>query len=177
MLKTYPGSCHCGKVRFEADIDLSAGTGKCNCSICTKQRNWGTSIKPEAFRLLAGESAVSEYTFGSHSVHHTFCKHCGIRVFGRGYVEEIGGHFLFDQSRSPGQCHAGRTDRRAGAVLRWAQQSVGAYAGGNAASVKGVAASKDFDSGREERWGLMRSARYGVRLNRWKSFESAMGLT
>ena len=101
MKKTYSGSCHCGRVKFEADIDFTEGTGKCNCSICAKLRHWGIIIKPDAFRLLQGERELTEYHFKSDDPQFAwkrgsseFCRHCGIRPFGRGDVPEIGGAFV-----------------------------------------------------------------------------------
>src|SRR6266436_6319067 len=100
MKKRYTGSCHCGAVWFDSYIDLSAGTNKCNCSIRAKTRNCHAIIKPAAFRLLAGANELSDYQFGGKSAHHVFCRHCGVRSFGRGYVKEIGGDYVSIQLAS-----------------------------------------------------------------------------
>jgi len=100
-VKTYKGSCHCGKVQFEADIDLSQGNGKCNCTYCTKTRNWGTFIKPEALRVLSGEDNLTSYKAHEQTpAAHTFCKFCGVRTFERGHLEQLGGDYVCIQLSS-----------------------------------------------------------------------------
>ena len=93
MKKTYHGSCHCGAVRFESELDLTEGTSKCNCSICTKTRFWNAIVKADAFRLLQGEDALADYQFGHNAIHHFFCSYCGVKPFGSGEMEALGGKF------------------------------------------------------------------------------------
>jgi hypothetical protein len=94
MSKTYRGSCACGAVRFEVDIDLAAGTGRCNCTICTKTSMWSAIVKPAAFRLQQGEDALSDFQRGPKMSHFHFCRHCGVRPFGRGDAPWVGGPFV-----------------------------------------------------------------------------------
>jgi hypothetical protein len=87
-LKKYSGSCHCGALKFEADIDLSKGTTKCNCSICAKARAWFALVEPEHYRPIAGTETQAEYhwTPPGHptpNIHYHFCRTCGIRAVGK----------------------------------------------------------------------------------------------
>lgn len=80
--KTYRGSCHCGRVRFEASLDIAAGTSKCNCTSCWKKRWWSARVSPEDFRAQGGEEELSGYKPGSPTGHTGFCKHCGVIPYG-----------------------------------------------------------------------------------------------
>lgn len=90
MRKTYHGSCHCGAVKFEADLDLTQSSYRCNCSICRRTRFWPAVARPEDFRLLAGEADLTRYVFNTRKNHHYFCRHCGVRAFGVGNETPIG---------------------------------------------------------------------------------------
>lgn len=90
MLKTYRGSCHCGAVTFEADLDLTQSSYRCNCSICRRTRFWPAVARPEQFRLLSGEAELTKYRFNTRNNQHFFCRYCGVRCFGVGNQTPIG---------------------------------------------------------------------------------------
>lgn len=94
MKKTFHGSCHCKAVSFEADIDLEAGTYKCNCTMCWKQRMWNAGqLAPADFRLLSGEDALTDYGKSGDwgEGHHYFCSRCGIATHSFSRIDMMGG--------------------------------------------------------------------------------------
>jgi hypothetical protein len=109
MIQTRRGSCHCGAVKFECDIDLApegqrspqlrpgpwyATTLRCNCSMCRKTRMWKNHIPSESFRLLQGGDNLTHYRFAEGGIDHTFCKTCGIYAFVTASEPVMGGDFV-----------------------------------------------------------------------------------
>jgi hypothetical protein len=83
MPQTYSGGCQCGKVRYEATLEL-AEVISCNCSRCARL-GWLLAFTPAAnFKLLSGDEGTSEFQFNRHIIHHLFCSTCGIQSFARG---------------------------------------------------------------------------------------------
>lgn len=94
MKKTYAGSCHCGAIRFEADIDLAAGTAKCNCTFCTKARAWKAFVKPAQFRLFSGKDQAKGYHKHPQAPTKYFCAECGMWTHEFGSADYLGGDFV-----------------------------------------------------------------------------------
>ena len=92
--RTYNGSCHCGSITYEADIDLAEGTGKCNCTFCTKARAWKVFVKPNSFRMLSGTDDAIGYRKHPQAPLKYFCKRCGVRTHELGSADYMGGDFV-----------------------------------------------------------------------------------
>ena len=80
MLETREGGCHCGHVRFQAQVDLDL-LSQCSCSICTKKGIVHLPVAPADFLLLRGKDALTVYTFETGVAQHPFCAHCGMHAF------------------------------------------------------------------------------------------------
>jgi len=114
--RTHTGACHCGAVRFEAELDTSTGT-MCNCTVCTKIASVGAIVKPAAFRLVSGEDSLSTYEWGGKTMQRKFCTHCGVHCFGFGHLDVLGGDYVSINLNTlddfdPGQIKLGYWDGR-----------------------------------------------------------------
>ena len=79
----YKGSCHCGRIAFEVEGEITQLTD-CNCSICSRKGSLLWFAPRDKLRLLTPEADLATYTFGKHAIQHRFCPQCGIHPFGEG---------------------------------------------------------------------------------------------
>ncbi|HRP68062.1 MAG TPA: GFA family protein [Turneriella sp.] len=83
-VKKYTGSCHCGEVRYEVQLDLTQPVTACNCSMCGRSGTYLTFVSENDFVLKSGSDSLQDYQFNKKHIHHLFCKVCGIKPFARG---------------------------------------------------------------------------------------------
>jgi hypothetical protein len=79
------GSCHCGHIAFEADVD-PATAGICHCTDCQKMSGTafrtGVTTLPDAFKLTSGTLKTYVKTAESGNKRaQTFCPECGTQIY------------------------------------------------------------------------------------------------
>ncbi len=82
MRKTYQGSCHCGKVTFEVDMDLDH-VRVCDCSLCRKRGALNHRVEDSDLRILTPLDELTLYQWHTRTAKDYFCPSCGILPFRR----------------------------------------------------------------------------------------------
>ena len=80
----YKGSCHCGKVAYEVEMDALAEVMECNCSMCSRKGAKMAFVPGPKLKLTTPEENAGTYLFNKHVIEHRFCKGCGIHAYGVG---------------------------------------------------------------------------------------------
>lgn len=75
------GGCHCGAVRFAANVRKMPELLDCNCSICTRTAYLHLIVPHHDFTLVTGKAVLTSYRFGSGQADHLFCSQCGVKSF------------------------------------------------------------------------------------------------
>jgi hypothetical protein len=76
------GGCHCGAVRFEAEVlEPPVPALDCNCSVCRMTGFLHIVVPHSDFELVTGRDALISYRFGTGTAEHLFCRHCGVKSF------------------------------------------------------------------------------------------------
>jgi hypothetical protein len=73
----YEGSCHCGRIAFEAEGEIGTVI-ECNCSHCSRKGFLLWFVPRDKVTLKTPESDMSTYKFNKHVIAHQFCSVCGV---------------------------------------------------------------------------------------------------
>ncbi len=82
MKRVYAGSCHCGKIKFEVEMDLDH-VRVCDCSLCRKRGALNHRVEDSALRLLTPLAELTLYQWHTRTAKDYFCPTCGILPFRR----------------------------------------------------------------------------------------------
>jgi hypothetical protein len=76
---TFNGSCHCGAVKFTAELPQGlASTRRCTCSICRMRGAVAVTGSMNGFTIHEGADKLATYRFNTGVAEHHFCGVCGI---------------------------------------------------------------------------------------------------
>ncbi|HEY6132021.1 MAG TPA: GFA family protein, partial [Halioglobus sp.] len=76
----YQGSCHCGKIAFEAEGEIENALA-CNCSICQRKGSLLWFVPRDKLELKTSADDIATYAFNKHLIQHHFCKTCGMHPY------------------------------------------------------------------------------------------------
>lgn len=82
MIRTYKGSCHCGRVRFLLDAEIDH-VRVCNCSLCHRRGALNFRVESHQLRLLTPLDEMSLYQWNTMTAKDYFCPVCGMLPFRR----------------------------------------------------------------------------------------------
>ena len=76
---TLNGSCHCGAVKFTAELPLGLSSARrCTCSMCRMRGAVAVTSTPDGFHITQGADQLATYRFNTMTAEHHFCSVCGI---------------------------------------------------------------------------------------------------
>ena len=78
----WAGSCHCGAVQYRVQGEIKEIT-TCDCSLCRRKNAQMAMVHESGLTILAGQEALSLYTWNTGVAQHYFCSRCGIYTFHR----------------------------------------------------------------------------------------------
>jgi hypothetical protein len=73
------GSCHCGAVVFEVELEKGiTDLRRCACSICKRKGAVMAGVPLEKLKVVRGAEQLTLYQWKTKTAKHYFCRTCGI---------------------------------------------------------------------------------------------------